>query len=90
MDSRPRRTGALLVPVLVGLVGVFLRLFARSISWPQYYTIGGDNVPTSWTVLEEAVIDVARVLMLLGVGMAIVSWHHALNACAREGGGKNV
>jgi hypothetical protein len=67
-------------PALVAVLGIVLRMNAVAIAWPKEYSFSGDRSDTSWAQAERGWIHISIAVIALAIGMALVSWHHVLQA----------
>ena len=57
----------------VALIGIILRLSARSLAWPRRWSYEGDRENTSWAFAESAYVDISHFLMGFGLAVLLVA-----------------
>ena len=60
--------------------GMLLRLSARAMAWPKSYSYSGSRADTEWARQEDAIGQVALVLMSIGGLLFVVTYLHWLFA----------
>ncbi len=59
-------------------LGMLLRLNARALAWPNRYSYSGSRADTAWARQEDAIGQVALVLMCIGGLLFVATYVHWL------------
>lgn len=70
IESKQKKT--FIIGIISTILGVLLRISARSIAWPNEYGYSGPRENTIWAIKEQAYQDIGMLIMMFGLAVLIV------------------
>jgi len=71
---------SIIIGSLTAFAGVYLRLSAKALAWPQTFSYSGPRENTEWATREQAYQDIGLVLMVFGLAILLAAFVKWLNS----------